>query len=378
MKKVALVPDSFKGTMSAALVCDIMAKAVTDNFPHCQALSIPVADGGEGTVEAFVKACQGEIVHCRVYDPYFNETDSFLGLIDNGKTAVIEMAAAAGIGFRREFHNIEDTTTYGVGQLIEQALDLGAEKIIVGLGGSLTNDAACGLCAALGGKFYDSSGQAFIPVSGTLGQIHRIDLSSLDKRLSKVKLIAMCDITNPLYGENGAAYVFSPQKGATPSQVEKLDQGLRHLAQVAKDLPNSQPFFAGAGAAGGMGYGLRSFLNAQIQQGIDTVLDAVDFENKVRDCDLIFTGEGKIDSQSLQGKAIIGIAKRCKALGKFLIAVVGAIGEDLTGEVYERGVGAVFCSNRASLPFEKAKLRCEKDLYDTMNEILKVIKTVKR
>lgn len=374
MKKIIVIPDSFKGSMSSIEVCEITKKAILASFQNCNVIAIPIADGGEGTVEAFVSACDGEVVSCTVYDPYFNEIDSFFGLIDNKKTAIIEMAAAAGITLRRQNHNIECTSTYGVGQLIEHALNTGVNKIILGLGGSLTNDAACGLAAALGVKFLNKQGQSFIPLSGTLTDIYSIDISNLDARLKKVELITMCDINNPLYGENGAAFIFSPQKGATPKQVRALDNGLRHLAGIVeKTLPYFDPFFAGAGAAGGMGYGMKCFLNSKIQMGIQTLLDIVDFNNIAKDADMVITGEGKMDAQSLGGKVIAGIAERTKMLNIFLLTIVGIVGEDISS-AYDIGINAIFSTNRAALPFETAKLRCRQDLFDTVNDIMKLIK----
>ncbi|MDD4315915.1 MAG: glycerate kinase [Clostridia bacterium] len=374
MKKVILIPDSFKGTMSSATVCRIMESAIRVSFPDAQVISVPVADGGEGTVEAFAQACGGEILKCPAVDPYFNGIEAFIGLIDNGQTAVVEMAAAAGIMLRRENHNIEVTTTYGVGQLIEYALDLGVKKIIVGLGGSLTTDGGCGMAAALGVKFFDDTGAPFIPVSGTLCDIRGINKTALDKRLSKVELVAMCDINNPLFGERGAAYVFSPQKGASPEQVVFLDNGLRNLAAVAAhDLSFTDSAFPGAGAAGGLGFGMKAFLNAGMQMGIQTVLDTVNFDTLAADADLVISGEGRLDAQSLGGKVVIGIAQRTKKLGVFLLAIVGSMSEDVSA-VYPLGVNAVFSTNRAALPFEKARLRCQSDLYDTVADIMRVKK----
>lgn len=378
MKSFLLIPDSFKGTMSSEKVCSIMEQAIKDTYVNCNIVSVPIADGGEGTVNSFVKACQGAELKCTVYDPYFNEMEGYLGLIDEEQTAIIEVAACCGFMQKRDNHNIETTSTYGVGQLIDYALNLGVKRIVVGLGGSITNDGGCGLAAALGIKFYDYNNQPFIPLSGNLKEISRIDTSSLDKRLNKIKLTAMCDINNPLFGENGAAYVFSPQKGASPKQVKLLDEGLRHLAEVCqKDLPYSDASFAGAGAAGGIAYGMKCFLNAKIQMGIQAILDAINFKKLAQEASLIFTGEGKMDAQSLSGKAVIGIAKRAKKLNKRVVAVVGSVDEDIS-EVYKMGITAVFCTNRACLPFEKAKLRCEKDLYDTMKDIITVIHARKR
>ncbi len=369
------MPDSYKGTMSSSMVCSIMEKAIKESFPQAQITSIPVADGGEGTVEAFITACNGEIEKCDALDPYFNQIESFIGLIDNGQIAVIEMAACSGITLRRQNHNIEHTTTYGVGNLIEYALNLGVKKIIVGLGGSLTNDGGCGMAAALGVKFYNKNNEEFIPVSGTLDEITRIDISNIDSRLKNIELITMCDIENPLYGKTGAAWVFSPQKGATPEQVIKLDNGLKNLAKVAKiDLNFNNPDFKGAGAAGGMGFGMKCFLNSKMQMGIQTVLDTVEFDKIAKDCNLVITGEGKMDTQSLGGKVVIGIAQRTKKLNKFLMAIVGTMGEDID-KAYEMGVNAVFSTNRADLPFEKAKLRCDTDLFYTVRDLMKLIKS---
>lgn len=373
MKKIILIPDSFKGTMSSSRVCELMEKAIKEYFPQANIISIPVADGGEGTVEAFTKACNGQVRKHYVSDPYFNEMEAFIGLIDDGNTAIIEMAACAGITLKSENHNIENTTTYGVGELITFALNLGVKKIIIGLGGSLTNDGGCGMAAALGTKFYNYRNEPFIPVSGTLNEILRIDNMHIDIRLKDVELVTMCDIDNPLYGENGAAFIFSPQKGASPSQVVALDKGLQNLANKAAQYLNfNNPFFEGAGAAGGMGFGMKCFLNSTMQMGIQTVLDTVDFDNIAKDADIVISGEGKMDAQSLSGKVVIGIAKRTKRLGVFLMAIVGTMSEDIS-PAYDIGVGAIFSTNRASLPFEKARYRCEQDLFDTTKDIMKLL-----
>lgn len=374
MKKIVLIPDSFKGTMSSAKICGIMEKAIHAYYPDAEVLPVPVADGGEGSVDAFLTAVDGEKRTTAVKGPYFEDMEAFYGVIDGGKTAIIEMAACAGLPLVGDNRNPLRTTTYGVGQLIEHALKSGCDKIILGLGGSATNEAGCGAAAALGVRFLNGGGEEFVPVGGTLSDIARVDMSSLSPSLQKAEIITMCDIDNPLYGENGAAYIFGPQKGASAEMVRELDAGLHHLAEVingglgidAADMP-------GAGAAGGMGYGTNVFFSSKLQMGIETVLDAVRFDDILEGADIVFSGEGKIDTQSLRGKVVIGVASRTKAAGVPLIAVVGDIGDDI-GEAYDMGVSAIFSINRVAVPFETAKTRAESDLYLTMDNIMRLFK----
>ena len=372
MKKIIIIPDSFKGTMSSKKVCSIIEKAIKEIIPYSKTISIPVADGGEGTVEAYLSSCGGEISYCEVSGPYKEKTKAFIGYIDDGSCAVIELASCAGIVLRKENHNIEQTTTFGVGELIKLALDSDVKKIILGIGGSLTNDAGCGIATSLGTKFFDKQGKEFLPLSGSLQEVSRIDNTNVDKRIKDIELITMCDINNPLFGENGASYVFSPQKGASKEQVEKLDKGLQHLSEiVARDIGFDDPYFAGAGASGGVGYGMKCFLGSKIQMGIDTLLETINFESLLQDCDLIISGEGKLDTQSLSGKVVIGIAKYAKKNNVPLVSIVGTMEGDLQ-KAYEKGIFAAFSTNRYSLPFEKAKLRCEEDLYLTTRDVIKM------
>lgn len=373
MKKIVLIPDSFKGTMSSAEICGIMESSIKKFHPAAEIVKIPVADGGEGSVEAFRSACGGEQKTVTVKGPFFEDMASFYGLLADNKTAVIEMAACAGLPLAGDKANPEKTTTYGAGQLIAAALDAGCNKIVMGLGGSATNDGGCGAAAAMGAAFFDRDGKLFVPTGGALQDIAHIDLSGVNPRLKQAELVSMCDIDNPLYGETGAAYIFGPQKGASPEMVKSLDAGLRHLAEVVKrDLGLDLAEMPGAGAAGGMGYGMKAFLGSALQMGIETVLDTVGFDSLLCGTDMVFTGEGKIDTQSLRGKVVIGIARRTKQAGVPLIAVVGDIGDNI-GAAYDMGVSAIFSINRVAIDFSRAKLRAKSDLALTMENILRLL-----
>lgn len=371
--KIVLIPDSFKGTLSSVEVCRVLRGCVERRLPGCEVRAIPVADGGEGSVDAFLAALGGEKVHARVAGPFFEPVESFYGLTDGGKTAIVEMAACAGLPLAGELRDPALTTTYGVGELIALAVEGGARKIILGLGGSATNDAGCGAAAALGVRFFDRTGTPFVPTGGTLGEVERIDVSAARERLRGVEITAMCDMDNPMYGENGAAYVFAPQKGAGPEQVRALDAGLRRLAGVMRrELGMDFAELPGAGAAGAMGAGVTAFLGASLQSGIESVLNAVDFDSAAADADLIFTGEGRLDSQSLRGKVVIGVARRAKRLGKRVIAIVGGAEGELEA-AYAEGVTAVFTTNRLPEPLSRSAPRAEENLAFTMDNILRLL-----
>lgn len=376
MKNVLLIPDSFKGTMSSQEICSIMERQILGHYPDAVVTSIPVADGGEGSVDAFLAAAQGngEKREVTVQGPFGSPMKSFYGIIDGGRTAVIEMAACAGLPLVGDSPDPCRTTTYGAGELIRCALDSGCSKIIMGLGGSCTNDGGCGAAAALGAVFTDKAGEPFVPAGGTLKDIARIDLSGVDKRLSSAELVTMCDIDNPLYGENGAAYIFGPQKGADADTVRFLDAGLRNLAAIVREgLGVDAASMPGAGAAGGMGYGMKVFLGSRLQMGIETVLDTVGFDRLLEKADFVFTGEGKIDTQSLRGKVVIGVARRAVRSGVPVIAVVGDIGDGIEA-VYGEGVSAVFSINRVAVDFHAARPRAKSDLALTMDTILRFSK----
>lgn len=373
MKKFLLIPDSFKGTMSSAEICGLMETAIRIHYPEAEIVSIPVADGGEGSVDSFLAAMGGQRVDLIVKGPYMEDVPAFYGLVDDGKTAVIEMAACAGLPLVGENLHAEKTTTYGVGQLMADAVKRGCRKIVVGLGGGATNDLGTGAAAALGMRFLDGEGNTFIPVGETLSKIARIDKSGLLAALRKIEILTMCDIDNPLCGKNGAAYVFGPQKGADPAMVEYLDSGLKAASEIIKEeLGEDISELPGAGAAGGMGGGMAAFFGSQLKMGIETVLDTVGFDRLLEGIDMVFTGEGKMDFQSLRGKVVIGVARRAKEKKVPVVAVVGDIGDDIEG-AYEEGVSAIFSTNRVAVPFPEAKARSKRDLSLTMDNLMRFL-----
>lgn len=373
MEKILLVPDSFKGTLSSRQVCQVMAGQLHRFFPQAQVKSIPVADGGEGSVEAFLAAAGGERRMLTVTGPFGEPVEAFYGILGDGRTAVIEMAACAGLPLAEGRLNPERATTYGVGELLLAAKEAGCTKAILGLGGSCTNDGGAGAAAALGAKFTRADGAAFIPTGGTLGEIAALDVSPVAQALQGMELTAMCDIDNPLYGEAGAAAVFAPQKGADAAMVARLDAGLRHLGQVAaRCLGRDFSHLPGAGAAGGLGFGMAAFCGAQLRMGIDAVLDAVGFDSLLPGTDVVFTGEGKIDSQSARGKVVSGVAARCRKAGVPVVAVVGQIGQGFE-EMYQQGLTAVFSINRAAQPFAESRFHAGENLALTMENIARLL-----
>ena len=373
MEKILLVPDSFKGTLSSRQVCQVMAGQLRRFFPQAQVKSIPVADGGEGSVEAFLAAAGGERRMLTVTGPFGEPVEAFYGILGDGRTAVIEMAVCAGLPLAEGRLNPERATTYGVGELLLAAKEAGCTKAILGLGGSCTNDGGAGAAAALGAKFTRADGTAFVPTGGTLGEIAALDVSPVAQALQGMELTAMCDIDNPLYGEAGAAAVFAPQKGADAAMVARLDAGLRHLGQVsARCLGRDFSHLPGAGAAGGLGFGMAAFCGAQLRMGIDAVLDAVGFDSLLPGTDVVFTGEGKIDSQSARGKVVSGVAARCRKAGVPVVAVVGQIGQGFE-EMYQQGLTAVFSINRAAQPFAESRFHAGENLALTMENIARLL-----
>ena len=373
--KFVLIPDSFKGTLSSVQICKITAEKIREHFPDSEITEIPVADGGEGSVDAFLSALGGEKVNVKVKNPYFEDMDSYFGLLDEGKTAVVEMASCAGLPLVEKRKNPKLTTTYGVGQLMVEAAKRGVKKIIVGLGGSATNDGGCGAAAAAGVKFYNKEGKEFIPTGGTVIDIERIDLSGMNEDFKNIEMIAMCDIDNPMYGPCGASYVFAPQKGADAECVEDLDEGMKNLSRfITRTIGKDIVEMPGTGAAGAMGAGMVAFFNAKLQMGIQTVLDTVKFDEKIADADYIFTGEGKLDSQSLRGKVVMGIAKRAQQQEKKVIAVVGGADDKNIEEAYQMGVTAVFPINRLPQDFSVSRQYSAENLSYTVDNILRLLK----
>lgn len=370
MKKAVLIPDSFKGTLTSREVCDIMKQSILRHFPSCAVDAVPIADGGEGSIDCFLAALGGQTIETRCQGPYGEEMSGYFGLLKDG-TAVIEMAVCSGLPLVEDRRDPEGTTTYGVGQLIAAAARMGCRRILVGLGGSCTNDGGCGAAAAAGVCFYDSDGRTFVPTGATLGRIADIDISGLTPELRQTEIVTMCDITNPMHGPNGAAHIFAPQKGADPAAVVRLDEGLRHLdAVIQQSLGLSVADIPGAGAAGAMGAGMLAFFGSTLRSGIDTVLEITDFAARIADADVIFTGEGRIDSQSVQGKALSGIAAAAKRQDKPVIAVVGT--DDSTSDIYDMGVTAVFPINRRAEDLAVSRHKSRDNLAATMDNILRI------
>ena len=344
MKKCVVISDSFKGTLSSLEICKIAKEVIPDYLPGCQVEAIPVADGGEGTVDCFIEALGAEKISVPVHGPFGENLTACYGR--RGTLAIVEMAAAAGLPLARDKKNPEQTGTFGVGELMAHAIDQGCREILLGLGGSATNDGGCGCAAALGARFLRADGAEFVPVGGTLGEIRSLDLSGLRNRLDGVKLTAMCDVDSPLYGTLGAAHVFAPQKGADPAMVERLDAGLRHLDEIfQKALGRSYAQISGAGAAGGMGAGCLALLGGELRPGIEAVLDTVDFDRRLEGADFVLTGEGRVDGQSFRGKALSGVARRTRAKKVPLLVLGGGLTPEAE-EGYEQGVTAMFSINR--------------------------------
>lgn len=376
MKKCIVISDSFKGTLSSLEICKIARRSIPKLFPNCEVVDLPVADGGEGTVECFVQALQAQLVTVEVSGPYGERVQAIY--CRAGKRAVIEMASAAGLPMVEGRLDPEKTTTYGVGQLIAHAAAFGCREILLGLGGSCTNDGGCGCAAALGTKFFRPDGTQFVPVGGSLDQIARIDVSETKKLLEGVQITIMCDVDNPLYGPAGAAHVFAPQKGADGAMVERLDAGLRAMDKaVSQSLGLQVGSMPGAGAAGGMGAGCVAFLGAELKSGIEAVLDMVDFDRRLRGTDLVITGEGRIDSQSVHGKVISGIARRTSPKGVPLIAIVGGIGPGAE-EAYDLGVTAIFGTDRPAADFRQYPEPAAVYYQRTLEDVLRLIQAVSK
>ena len=377
MAKYVLIPDSFKGTLSSENICRIASEEILRLEPEAEICAIPVADGGEGTVDAFLAAVGGTRAEVPCTGPCGQEVMGFYGLLPDG-TAVVEMAAAAGLPLAGACRDPEKTTTYGVGQLMAHALSRGAKRLVLGLGGSATNDGGCGAAAALGAEFLDEEGRPFVPTGGTLTQIAHIRMKGLRETLAGAEVTVMCDIDNPLCGPAGAAAVFGPQKGADAAMVARMDAGLRHLAEtLEKDVGMEVLTLAGGGSAGGFGAGAAAFFGGQLRMGIDVVLDLTDFDRKCRGASLVITGEGHLDSQSLRGKTVVGVARRARALGVPAAALVGGC-ETALDAVYAEGVSGVFPIHPALCTWPQAAARTEEDLRFTMGNLLRFMAALRR
>ncbi len=374
MRKIIIAPDSFKGSLTAKEAADCIEKGIIKVIDKVDIVKVPMADGGEGTVQSLVDATKGKIINVEVCGPLLKKVNAFYGILGDKKTAIIEMAAASGLTLITEKErNPLKTTTYGTGQLIKHALDMGCSDIIIGIGGSATNDGGAGALTALGVKFLDKQGQEIGLGGGNLISLHHIDVCGLDKRLKDCSITVACDVDNPLCGPKGASAVFGPQKGADDKMVEVLEQSLLIFAKVIKrDMGIDIKDIPGAGAAGGMGGGLLAFLNAKLKKGIDIAIETTDLENKMKDVDLVFTGEGMIDYQTVYGKTPYGVAKLANKYDIPVIAIVGSIGK---GEetLYDHGFYSVFSIVDKPVSLDEAMANAAILLEKTAERIMRII-----
>lgn len=377
MKKdlvIVLAPDSFKESMTAKEVCEAMERGIRKANSQIRCIHVPMADGGEGTMQSLVDATGGRVYSKEVVGPLGNNVVAEYGILGNGEIGVIEMASASGIHLvDSEKRNPLITTTFGTGQLIKACLDKGVKKLLIGIGGSATNDGGAGFIQALGGRLLDENGDDLSYGGGALAKLHTIDLSNLDERLKYVSVEVACDVNNPLCGKEGASYVFGPQKGATREMIEILDQNLSHYAEVIKEqLGKDVISKAGAGAAGGLGAGLMAFLDVKLKSGIEMVIEYANLEEKVRDADMVWTGEGSIDFQTQYGKTPLGVAMIAKKYNKPVIALAGRVGNDIDA-LYDKGIDAIFGIMRSVTSIEEALVKGPENVEKTSENIIRLL-----
>lgn len=375
--KFVLAPDSFKESLMASEVCRAMEEGIRMVFPLAEIIKIPMADGGEGTVEALVTGTQGEYYYKEVQGPLPHQRiKAKFGLLGDKQTAVIEMAEASGLALlNSQERNPLLTSTHGTGDLILAALDLGVQEIILGLGGSGTNDGGAGMAQALGVRFTDKAGQEIAMNGGNLKQVYKIDMSSIDPRIWQTSIRGACDVRNPLVGPEGAAAIYGPQKGANPNMVRELDENLSYFAQViAKELNKEVQNIPSAGAAGGLGGGLLAFTSAKLESGIDLIIEKLALEEAIKNADYVWTGEGRIDSQSRFGKLPYGIARLCKANNIALIALAGSLGQG-SNQLFQDGITALFSIMQEPTELDQALKQAYENIKKTSENIARLIKS---
>ena len=373
--KIVIASDSYKGSLDSSQVNEAMRKGILRGFEDAEIICIPIADGGEGTVDAVMTCCGGSYCYETVTGPDGREVIARYGILPD-KSAVIEMAAASGLPLVQDVtpDTVMNSTTYGTGQLIASALDKGCRKIYIGIGGSATNDGGIGMLQALGVSFLDADNREVGFGGKYLDKIVRIDISNLDPRIRETELVVMSDVTNPLCGENGAAVVYGPQKGATEEEIAILDKGLARLAELIcqMNLPDIRNL-PGAGAAGGLGGGLVSFLGAEIRPGIKAILEIADFEKSVQWADLILSGEGRIDGQSANGKVVSGIAEIAGKYNVPVIAICGSVEKDAR-EIFEKGISGMEAAVCRPVTLEKAMEEAEQNVIDAAERVMQMVK----
>ncbi|MDE0512033.1 MAG: glycerate kinase [Gammaproteobacteria bacterium] len=375
--KIILAPDSFKGSLTSLEVAEAMEAGIKRALPDADCIRIPMADGGEGTVQSLLDAAGGELISCSVTGPAGQKVAAAYGMLADGRTAVIEMAAASGlalVGGRNK--NPLKTTSYGTGELIRDALDRGARKIILGIGGSATNDAGTGMAQALGVVFRDADGR-IIREKGAGGMLHGIesmDLAGIHSGLRRAQIQVACDVDNPLTGENGAARVFAPQKGADAAMVKTLDENLKHFARVIeRELGVDVNRVPGAGAAGGMGAGLLVFAGAELKRGIEIISKATSIETHLRSADLVLTGEGRVDFQTAFGKTPAGIARLAGEYGVPVVAIGGGLADD-AGEVFKHGIGGLEPAIARDMTLDEALANSRENIANAAERAIRLIK----
>ena len=371
--KIVIAPQGFKGGISGLEAAQAIARGVLAAVPDAETVLLPVADGGDGTLHALVDATGGEIFTSTVTGPINQQVEAQWGVMGDGRTAVIEMARASGLSMvppRRR--NPKVTTTLGTGEILKEALERGYSRVIVGLGGSATNDGGAGMATALGARFLDSSGNALLPGGAALARLDRIDTSGLLDRIAGAEIIAATDVTNPLCGPTGASAIFGPQKGASKEVAAELDAALLNFAQVVKrDTGRDVLDVPGAGAAGGLGAGLIAFAGAKIQSGIDMVCKVLDFDSHLAGADLVITGEGRADRSTVFDKAPVGVARHAKAHGVPTVLLAGSLGEGHE-ELYEHGVASILCISDGAMTFQQALSRTGEMLEGTAERAVRL------
>jgi glycerate 2-kinase len=374
--KFVLAPDSFKESMTAKQAAVAMEKGIKKVFPDAECIMVPMADGGEGTIESLVNMANGHLVKTEVTGPNGKAVMAEYGMVD--QTAIIEMASASGLQITKpEERNPLITTSYGTGQLIKHALDQGVKRMLIGIGGSATNDGGVGMLQALGVSFKDETGEELPFGGGALSRLHSIDVSGLDTRLRTVQIDVACDVSNPLTGENGASAIFGPQKGASPEMVQQLEENLTRYARlIHKELGKDIADIAGAGAAGGLGAGLLAFLNARLLKGIDLVIEFTGLVEKVKDADFVFTGEGSMDSQTLYGKTPFGVATVAARYNIPVIAFAGKVGEGIEA-LYQNGFTSIFGIVNGVTSIDEALANGEKNLFREVENVCRLLKISK-
>ena len=372
--KILIAPDSFKGSLSAMEVCDNIEIGIRKVHKDADVIKVPMADGGEGTLEALISSINGTIYEKQARDPLFRNIISKYGILGDRKTCIIEMARVSGLPLLiEEERNPMNTTTYGTGELILEGLNQGCRKFVIGIGGSATTDGGIGMAAALGVKFKDGSHKELSPIGSSLSKIKHIDISMIDKRIEDSIFTIASDVDNPLYGKNGAAYIYGPQKGADENMVIELDEGLRNYSNIIKkDLGKDIKDIKGAGAAGGLGAGLMVFLNAEMKSGIDIVIESTELEEKIKSVDLVITGEGSIDFQTQFGKTSYGVAKLAKKYNKPVIGICGTIGEGV-GVLYDHGFTSIFSIGDKPMTLEESMERTPELIESLTENIIRLI-----